>query len=120
MRSKISIEGIECYAFHGCLDEESRIGGRYRVDVHIDKDVILAVRNDTLSETVDYVLVNEVVRREMAIRSKLIEHVGGRILKSLSEAIPGEKVIEVKIVKFNPPVKGNVFQTSITLKEEYR
>ncbi len=39
MLTTISIEGIECYAFHGCLDEEARIGGRYLVDVHIDKDV---------------------------------------------------------------------------------
>ncbi|MBL0339937.1 MAG: dihydroneopterin aldolase [Bacteroidetes bacterium] len=120
MKTRISIEGIECHAYHGCLEEESKIGGRYQVDVHVDKDVSLSVRNDTLTDTVDYVVVNEVVRKEMAIRSKLIEHVGGRILKSLSEAIPGEKSIEVKIIKFNPPVRGIVNHTSITLKEDYR
>lgn len=120
MLTRISIEGIECFAYHGCLEEESKIGGRYLVDVHIDKDVSRSVENDNLSDTVDYVLVNDIVRSEMGIRSKLIEHVGGRILKSLAASISGEKSIEVKITKFNPPVKGNVPRTSITLREEFR
>ncbi|MBL0339824.1 MAG: dihydroneopterin aldolase [Bacteroidetes bacterium] len=119
MKTRVSIEGIECYAYHGCLEEEAAIGGRYQVDVQIDMDVSLSVQNDTLSDTVDYVVVNEIVSKEMNIRSKLIEHVGGRILKGLAMAFPGEKSIEVKIIKFNPPVKGNVHQTSITLKEDY-
>jgi len=119
MLTRISIEGIECFSHHGCLDEEAKIGGRYMVDVHIDKDVSRSVDNDNLSDTVDYVLVNEIVRKEMAIRSKLIEHVGGRILKSLAAEIEGEKSIEVKITKFNPPVKGSVPRTSITLREQY-
>ncbi len=119
MVTRISIEGMECFANHGCLDEEAKIGGRYLVDVHIDKDVSRSVENDNLGDTVDYMLVNEIVRSEMAIRSKLIEHVGGRILQSLARSISGEKSIEVKITKFNPPVKGNVPRTSITLLEKF-
>ena len=119
MKTTVTIEGIECYAFHGCMEEEARIGGRYSVDVFIEKDVTRSVENDRLEDTVDYVQVNEIVVREMAIRSKLIEHVAGRILKSVDTKFPGKKSIVLKIIKFNPPVNGNVHQTSIILEEKY-
>ena len=119
MKTTIIVSGIECYSFHGCLDEESKIGGRFSVDVAIEKDIEQSVYNDELHDTVDYVMVHEVVRDQMTIASKLIEHAGGRILKELSLNIPGEKVIEVKITKFNPPVNGQINSAAIILREEY-
>jgi 7,8-dihydroneopterin aldolase/epimerase/oxygenase len=117
VKTTIAIGGIECYAYHGCLDEEGKIGNRYLVDVQIDKNVEQAVFNDELNDTVDYVVVNKIVKEQMAIRSKLIEHVAGRILKELSRLIPGEKAIEVRVTKFNPPVNGNMHHASFTIKE---
>ena len=120
MKTKILIEGIECYSFHGCMEEESKIGGRYRVDVLFDIDVEKAVVSDNLADTVDYVTVNKIVKEQMAIPSKLIEHAGGRILKKLSEAIPGKKTIELKIIKFNPPVNGYMQKAIVFLTEDYQ
>ena len=119
MKTTINITGIECYSFHGCLEEEGKIGTRYIVDIQIEKNVEQAVHNDELNDTVDYVMVNRVVVQQMAIRSKLIEHVAGRILKELGRLIPGEKAIEVKITKFNPPVNGNMRAATFTLKENW-
>jgi dihydroneopterin aldolase len=119
MKTTIAIEGIDCYAYHGCLEEEAKIGGQYRVDVLIEQDVEKAVWNDNLADTVDYVVVNTIVQEQMAIRSKLIEHVGGRILKHLSEAFPGKKSILLKIIKFNPPVNGAIDRTAIILEEDF-
>jgi 7,8-dihydroneopterin aldolase/epimerase/oxygenase len=119
MKTTIAIEGIDCYAFHGCLEEEAKIGGRYRVDVLIEKDVEKSVWSDKLEDTVDYVLVNNIVKEQMALRSKLIEHVGGRILSALAVSITGKKTIELKIIKFNPPVNGAVDRTYVILKEDY-
>ncbi|NBP29820.1 MAG: dihydroneopterin aldolase, partial [Flavobacteriia bacterium] len=78
MKHKIHVRGIRCYAFHGCMEEEARIGGHYVVDVGIDTDFSKAAASDELSETVDYCAVQRIVEEEMAIRSKLIEHVGQR------------------------------------------
>jgi len=119
MKTIIAVEGIECYCYHGCLEEEARIGGWYRVDVIIEKDVEKSVWSDKLEDTVDYVLVNKNVKEQMAIRSKLIEHVGGRILSKLAEVIPGKKSIELKVTKFNPPVHGAIDRTFIILREDY-
>ena len=30
---KIYVENIRCYSYHGCLEEETVIGGNYVVDV---------------------------------------------------------------------------------------
>lgn len=32
----IEVNGIRVFAYHGCLDEEARIGGHYLVDVHVE------------------------------------------------------------------------------------
>ena len=119
MKTTISITGIECYSYHGCLEEEGIIGNRYMIDVEIEKNIEKAVHNDELHDTVDYVTVNRIVKDQMAIRSKLIEHAGGRILKELSHAFPGKKQISVKVIKFNPPVNGNMLSASVTLSEDF-
>jgi 7,8-dihydroneopterin aldolase/epimerase/oxygenase len=108
----VSVEGIECFAFHGCLPEEAIIGCKYGVDVHVCCDVSTSFRTDNLNDTVDYVMINQVVKEQMAIRSNLIEHVAARILTSLKEKIPDFEEIEVSVTKYNPPVNGNILKTT--------
>ena len=49
MKHKINVSGIQLYAFHGCLDEEAKIGGKYEVDVRIDTyalyDCLISLEN---------------------------------------------------------------------------
>lgn len=105
---ELYISGIECYAFHGCLSEETLIGCRYSVDILFSADLHDAVKNDELSKTIDYVLVNDLVKKEMSMPSKLIEHVAGRIHKSMLSQFPYCNHIKVSITKHQPPVHGYV------------
>ncbi len=116
MKHKIFVEGIKCYAFHGCLDEEARIGGNYIVDVELITDFSLAALHDTLDDTIDYVQVNEIVVAEMAIRSKLIEQVGQRIVGRLQKELKGILALKVKITKINPPINGDVDSVAISIE----
>ena len=75
MAQHINIEGILLYGFHGCLDEESKIGQEYRIDIFIETDFTAAAEQDNLALTIDYCAVYDIVKAEMAIRSKLIEQV---------------------------------------------
>jgi len=115
MKHKIEVNGIQLYAFHGCLEEESRIGGKYSVDVLITTDFSDAAKSDDLSKTVDYVAVNAIVAEEMAIRSKLIEHVGLRILNRLKAEISHPAEYKVRIVKISPPINGDVVNVAVEL-----
>ncbi len=120
MKHTIEVNGIKLYAFHGCLEEESLIGGNYVVDVSITTDFQIAAETDTLENTIDYVVVNKIVKQEMAIRSKLIEQVGHRILLSLKNACNNMHSVRIKIIKICPPINGDVDNVAIIIEESIK
>ena len=116
MKHSIEVSGINIYAFHGCLEEEARIGGNYIVDVYLETDFTQAGLKDELSLTVDYVNVNKIVASEMAIRSNLIEHVGQRIWDKMTAELIGLNYLRIKIRKLIPPINGNVDEVAICIE----
>ena len=114
--NRIEVNGIKLYAYHGCLKEEGVIGGYYVVDVTIDTDFSVAAETDDLSNTVDYVDVNRIVTEEMAIRSKLIECVGWRIVEKI-KALENVANVTVKVTKLSPPINGDVNNVAIIIQE---
>jgi 7,8-dihydroneopterin aldolase/epimerase/oxygenase len=113
----INIEGINIYAYHGCLDEEARTGGNYVIDVYISTDFTEAIKKDELSTTIDYCAVYEICKKEMAIRNKLIEPVCGRIYHALKNAFPQILSLHVKLTKIAPPINGHVEKVSVEMKD---
>ena len=116
MQHSINIEGIKLYAYHGCLDEEARIGGNYIVDVYITTDFAEAAKTDDLKKTVDYCAVYEIAKKEMAVRSKLIEEVCQRIFNTIQKDLHGIKTLHVKVTKLVPPMNGDVEKVSVEIK----
>lgn len=116
MKHTIEVNGIKLYAFHGCLPEEGKIGGNYIVDVKISTDFKEAAITDELEKTVDYVVVNKIVAEEMAIRSKLIEHVGQRIVNRIKNEIKNIDSLRVKVTKICPPINGDVDNVAIIIE----
>lgn len=116
MQHTIEVNGIKLYAFHGCLEEEGKIGGHYTVNVSITTDFSASFSSDELSDTVDYVKINQVVREEMTIRSKLIEHVGYRISERLKNEVNGLIKSKVKVIKHCPPIGGDVDDVAIIIE----
>ncbi len=112
----VEVNGIKLYCFHGCLEEEAKIGGNYLVDVHMTTDFSEAAQTDDLTKTINYVRVNHIVTEEMAIRSKLIEHVGQRIVNRLAAEIDTIHSLRVKITKICPPINGDVENASIIIE----
>jgi len=114
----IKVENIKLYAFHGCLIEEERIGSEYSIDVTVTADLTKSAKTDDLNDTVDYVLLNKIVTDEMAIRSKLLEEVGQRILDSIFKHSALVSHAEIAVSKINPPIGGNVEKVTILLSKE--
>lgn len=104
----IEVNGIRVFAYHGCLEEEGRIGSPYQVDVRVEGDLTEAERTDDLTATVDYGRVAAIVCEQMAIRSKLIEHVASRILHALKAGWRPDLHWQVRVVKQRPPIHGDV------------
>jgi len=70
-------------------------------------------------DTINYAAVYAVVKEQMDIPSKLIEHVAGRILYALKERFPQLAAVELKLSKLNPPFGGDVHSASIILGETF-
>ncbi len=116
----VKIKNIQLYAYHGCLVEEGKIGSDYRVDVEVKANLQPSAKTDALKATVNYVHVNQIVREEMAIRSKLLEHVARRILDRIFAEIDIAEEAIVEVAKINPPMSGNVEMVAVvmTLKRD--
>ena len=112
----ISIEGMEFYAYHGCFKEEQLIGTWFIVDLFLTTDTTSAEQTDNLHETVNYLEVYQVVKREMEVNSKLLEHVGRRILKEVHDQFPSVEKARIKVRKMNPPLGGKMDFVSLTLE----
>jgi dihydroneopterin aldolase len=113
----ININTIRLFAHHGCLEEEGVVGSAYEIDLGVEANLEAAAVSDQLSETVDYVLLHQIVREEMGIRSKLLEHVAKRIIRRILDEIPLVDGIEVTVSKINPPIGGDVDRVSVRLGE---
>ena len=112
----ILVDDIRCYAYHGCMEEEGVIGTEYSVDIELKTDLSVSAKSDLLTDTIDYVAVSRLVQEEMAIRSKLIEHVTQRILDRLMKDFPSVESYKVIVVKHAAPIDGEVKRVCVTLE----
>jgi len=114
----IKVENIRVYAHHGCLIEETKIGSDYCVDLEIKANLQPSAISDALSDTVDYVLLNRIVREEMQQPSYLLETVAKRILDRIFK---DEKLVTkatVLVRKLNPPIGGDVEMVTIKMTKK--
>ena len=61
----------------------------------------------------------EVVKAEMGVPSKLIEHVAGRVMWALKARFPRLTAIEIRLAKRNPPFGGDIREAAVILRENY-
>ena len=112
----IKVEGMRFRANHGCMPEEAIVGGQYVVDVMVVTDFAEAAQKDDLTQTIDYCTIYEIVKAQMGIRSKLIEHVAQRILDEMVKKFGADlEHAEVKVTKLNPPIPGDVSHVSVVV-----
>jgi dihydroneopterin aldolase len=114
----IKLTNIRTFSFHGCLEEEAKIGSNYRIDLTIKTNLEPSSKTDELTDTVDYVDLNRIVVEEMAIRAKLLEHVAKRIIDRVLKELLMVTKIEVEVTKLNPPIGGDVEGVTIIMKKK--
>ena len=104
MSSKIYLRNVRFHAFHGVLPQEGIVGNDYLVNLVVDYDFSSAMKTDDLQGTLNYAEVYQKVREEMAVPSKLLEHVAGRIAHRLFSDFPEIQKLQLSITKVNPPM----------------
>lgn len=114
-KSQIRLNKVRFYAYHGVLEQERRVGGWYELTLTVDYPFEKAMETDDVADTLNYASVFDIVKSEMAIPGNLLEHVAGRIARSLFEAFPQIQTLEISLTKENPPMGGDTQGASVLL-----
>ena len=100
----IRIEKLRFRAFHGVLPQERSVGGDFVVTLRVGYPFEAAMQSDNVADTLDYSAVYKTIRYEMAQPSQLLEHVAGRIVKTLLRDFPQITSIDLWLTKVTPPM----------------
>ena len=114
--SHIRLDDMRFYAYHGVMEQERQVGGYYLVSLDVEADLTAAVRTDDVADTVNYAELFELVKSEMAIPSKLLEHVAGRIGQRTLEQFDKIMSLTIRVTKENPPMGANCKGASVEIK----
>ncbi len=104
MTTEIRLNNIRLYARHGVMEQERVVGGHFDVTLTVGYDFTRAMRTDDVADTLNYAQLFEVVKRQMDIPSKLLEHVAGRIADEVFSTWPEAQYLHLEITKLNPPM----------------
>ncbi len=106
MESRITLNDMHFYSYHGVLPQESVTGTDYTVSLQLHTDITRAMVSDALPDTIDYSAVYAVVKAEMQQPTKLLEHVCGRIVRHIFSEFSAVEAVDISIDKSNPPMAG--------------
>jgi dihydroneopterin aldolase len=108
------------HSYHGVMEQERKVGNTYIIDLKVYFDFDQATHSDNLEDTINYALIYEIVKQEMAVPSKLIEHVAGRIIRHIRIDFPQVKNMEIRLAKKNPPFGGDIEEVAVVINTKLR
>jgi dihydroneopterin aldolase len=107
MTNIIRIKNASFYAYHGALQEEQNMGGKFEADVDIYTDFSDAAKKDDLKLTINYHDVYKFINKLVHERKYyLIETLATMIADELLKKYSGIQKIAVRVRKHSVPVGG--------------
>lgn len=116
MKSSIEIKGLRLFARHGVFEEERINGNTFELDVRLDYPIGKAMESDDVADTLNYAEAVEIIRQEMDIPARLLEHVVGRIYTALTEKWPDISGGSITLIKRNPPIPADIDGTAVKIE----
>ena len=106
MTTKIRLNNIQLYGWHGVSDDEKRIGQEFEVDVEILLNLTSSIASDDIKKTVDYSeLYRFIVSKFSEKKYNLIETLAHNITMSILKEFL-VKSCKVSIRKPSAPIDG--------------
>lgn len=113
--SYILLDNIQLFAYHGVLEQETKLGNHFSISVKLKVNLSKAAETDCVDDTISYADVYNIIKEEMLIASKLLEHVAKRIVVRLKKEFPTLEEVELKLSKLNPPMGAQLDAASVIL-----
>lgn len=112
---KVSLHGAEFFAHHGFYPEEQILGNKFVINIDVEFITNADMTGDHIADTVNYEQLYTIVEEEMRHTRKLLEAVAQAIADRVRDAYPYIEKISVELRKLNPPLKGLVAYSSVTV-----
>jgi dihydroneopterin aldolase len=117
MTDRIILKRIAVYANHGLLAEEARMGQRFYISLDCRLDLKPAGRSDSVSKTVSYDQLAEIVTSVSANRRfKLIEAFAETIAADILAKFPTIESLIVRIDKPSAPIPAILDEIAIEIE----
>ncbi len=114
----INLHNLKFYSFHGVLEEEKLSGNDYEVNADVEFHEEEAVIH-SLSQTINYVDLFEIIKDRMQKPSPLLETVVMDIGKEISEKYTSVRSINISLKKLHPPIEGINGSVGVTWHKEF-
>jgi dihydroneopterin aldolase len=112
---RVSLHGLEIYAYHGATEPERSVGHRFLIDVSLEVDGS-ADKSDKLSETVDYAKLAQLLSEKAAeAKFHTIERLGDFLCEAIFEAFSMAMEINLIVAKPLPPIPLAVESASVEI-----
>lgn len=104
----IFLDNVRFYAYHGVAPQETIAGNEFTISLNLAVNFECAAETDEVANTVSYADVYTLLKEEMAVPSKLLEHVCGRIVRRLFHDFQMIEEVHIKLAKRNPPMGADI------------
>ena len=112
----VELRDVHLYAHHGVMPQEREIGAWFTIDIKLEIDDCSCAESDLIDGTVSYADVYDVVVKEMAQPSKLLENVAHRIMERIFASFGSVTDVVISVTKDTPPMGGDRLSASVRLK----
>ncbi|MBD5371601.1 MAG: dihydroneopterin aldolase [Bacteroides sp.] len=110
----VSLRRCRFFARHGVFGQERRAGNEFEVSAEVVYSPIGPIGEDTLSSTVSYADLYEIVSHRMERPSALLETVAFDIGSEIRRRFPLVSALSVTIIKTTPPIAGFTGEAEVT------
>ena len=115
METYVCLDDLHFFAYHGVAPQETVVGNEYALSLRLKTDITRAMATDDVADTLNYAEIYQAIKEEMEIPSKLLEHVGGRIVRRLFHDFPVLEYIDLKLSKRNPPMGADIASAGVEI-----
>lgn len=116
MELTVNIDRMRMRAYHGLLPQERLAGNIFTVSVSLTFPITEQdIESDSIDGTVNYAVLADIIKEEMAVPSNMIEHVALRLKRRMCALVNGPASGSVTVTKLTPPIAAAMQGASVTL-----
>ena len=119
LNDKIILTGIEIFGYHGCSDEEKKLGQKFYVDLELNLDLSKAGQSDNFEDTVDYSQVILLVEKIVGgTPRRLIETVAEELAEKILAEFERVESLTLTLHKPNAPLPMTYADAAVKIFRE--